>query len=109
VGGIIQESRAPLSRYTRATSSESADESREVTFHFPDEDVTTHLTHFENNTHRVRLLPLRDIKRPAIVIFRRVGDDEYNCSIVSLKNYAKVLASKCTEQVRKGARKWGLE
>jgi HKD family nuclease len=85
------------------------DESREATFHFPGEDATAHLTHFPNNTHRVRLLPLRDIKRPAIVVFRRIGDDEYNCSIVPSKDYTKALASKCTEQIRSGARKWGLE
>jgi HKD family nuclease len=84
-------------------------EAREVTFHFADENVATHLTHFGNKTHRVRLRPLRDIKRPAVVIFRRAGEDEYDCSIVPAKNYAKILAAKCPEQVRTGARKWGLE
>lgn len=53
--------------------------------------------------HRHERVTMRDIKRPAIVVFRRVGDDEYDCSIVSEKDYAKVLASKCTEQVRTGA------
>jgi len=84
-------------------------ETKEATFRFPGEIVTTHLTHFGNNTHRVRLRPLRDIDRPAIVIFHRVDDDEYKCSVVPPRNYAKVLAAKCTEQLRTGARKWGLE
>ena len=68
-----------------------------------------HLTHFGNNTHRVRLRPLRDIKRPAIVVFRRSGANRYDCSVVPAKDYAKILAAKCTEQTRKGARLWGME
>lgn len=83
-------------------------EARQVKFHFPDEDVDVTLTHFANHTHRVRLRPLRDVERPAVVIFRRVGDDEYQCTIVSPKDYGKVLAAKCTEQSREGARRWGL-
>jgi HKD family nuclease len=85
------------------------DEARPVTFHFPNEDVNVTLTHFANNTHRVRLRPLRDIQRPAVVIFRRVGEDEYQCSLVPSKLYAKTLSSKCSEQRREGARRWGLE
>jgi len=80
-----------------------------ATFRFADENLSVHLTHFENNTHRVRLRPLRDIQRPAIVVFRRVGTDDYECSIVPGKDYKKVLAAKCTEQTRKGARRWGME
>ena len=80
-----------------------------TTFRFVDENLSVHLTHFENNTHRVRLRPLRDIQRPAIVVFRRVGTDDYECSIVPGKDYKKVLATKCTEQTRKGARRWGME
>lgn len=84
-------------------------ESKEATFHFPADTVTVHLTHFENHTHRVRLRPLRDIVRPAIVLFQRTGLDEYNCSVVPAKDYGKVLTNKCTEQQREGARRWGLE
>jgi hypothetical protein len=57
-------------------------ESKEATFRFTSDTVTVHLTHFPNHTHRVRLRPLRDIQRPAIVIFQRVGPDEYDCSVV---------------------------
>lgn len=86
-----------------------ANETREVTFNFPDETVTVRLTHFGNNTHRVRLRPLRDVKRPAIVIFERTDVDEYRCRVVPARDYQRTLGSKCTEQTRAGARRWGLE
>lgn len=85
------------------------DQARQVTFRFPHETVEVRLTHFANNTHRVRLRPLRDVARPAIVKIRRVGADEYRCSIVGKGRYEDVLAKKCREQTRKGARRWGLE
>jgi len=80
-----------------------------ATFRFDDEVFNVHLTHFVNNTHRVRLRPLRDVQRPAIVVFRRAGADEYECSIVPAKDYTKVLTAKCTQQTRIGARRWGME
>ena len=86
-----------------------ADQARQVTFRFPGKTIETRLTHFANNTHRVRLRPLRDVARPAIVQIRRIGEDEYRCSIVRKKRYKEVLATKCREQTRKGARRWGLE
>jgi len=84
-------------------------QTKQASFHFGSDVITVHLTHFKNHTHRVRLRPLRDVKRPAIVIFRRTAADEYDCSVVPPKDYAKVLASRCTEQTRGGARKWGVE
>ena len=80
-----------------------------ATFRFGSDEYKVHLTHFGNNTHRVRLRPLREVSRPAIVVFERLGADEYSCSVVPAKDYAKVLAAKCTEQTRAGARRWGLE
>jgi HKD family nuclease len=80
-----------------------------ASFRFDDDVFTVNLTHFGNNTHRVRLRPLRDVQRPAIVVFQRAGADEYECSVVPSKNYAKVLAAKCKQQTRLGARKWGME
>lgn len=85
------------------------DQTRQVTFRFPGEKIEVQLTHFSNNTHRVRLRPLRDVARPAIVRIRRVGEDNYRCSIVPENQYEGVLAKKCLEQTRKGARRWGLE
>jgi hypothetical protein len=82
---------------------------QQATFRFPSESVTVHLTHFGNDTHRVRLRPLRDVKRPAIVVFQRTDGDEYGCHVVPAKDYPKILASKCKEQTRAGARRWGLE
>jgi HKD family nuclease len=81
----------------------------QAAFRFNDEVFDVHLTHFGNNTHRVRLRPLRDVQRPAIVVFRRTGADEYDCSVVPARDYTKVLAAKCTQQTRVGARKWGME
>lgn len=86
-----------------------ADQTRKVTFRFAQETVEVRLTHFANNTHRVRLRPLKDVERPTIVRFRRMGEDEYQCSIVRKRRYEEVLANKCTEQTRRGARRWGLE
>ncbi|SDU42645.1 phospholipase D family protein [Stappia sp. ES.058] len=84
-------------------------QTKEVLFHFVAEDIRVHLTHFENNTHRVRLRPLREVPRPAIVIFERDGPSEFTCSIVPPKDYTRVIAEKCNQQTRTGARKWGLE
>ena len=85
------------------------DQTKHVSFRFGDETFTVNMTHFENNTHRVRLRPLRDIERPAIVIFRRVGEDEYHCSVADGRDYARLIAEKCSEQTRAGARRWGVE
>ena len=82
---------------------------KQASFQFGAQTFDVSLTHFENNTHRVRLRPLRDVPRPAIVRFRRIGRDRYECSIVSAKDYKKVLAVKCIEQTRSGARRWGME
>lgn len=83
-------------------------QTQEVSFRFGAETINVHLTHFGNNTHRVRLKPLRDIKRPAIVVFERKAHNDYDCTVVPAGQYAKVLAQKCVEQTRTGARKWGL-
>ena len=87
----------------------AANETKQVTFRFPGDEFTVGLTHFENNTHRIRLRPLKDVSRPAIVVFRRSGTDKYTCSVVPPHQYTAVLKRKCTEQSRKGARRWGLE
>jgi HKD family nuclease len=84
-------------------------QTKQASFRFGNEIITVHLTHFKNNTHRVRLRPLRDVKRPAIVVFRRIGPDAYNCTVVPGKDYSKILGAKCGEQTRAGARRWGLE
>lgn len=84
-------------------------ETKAAKFHFAKHDLVEKLTHFHNNTHRVRLHPLREVERPAIVIFERSGPDEYVCSIVPKAQYAETLKTKCVEQTRKGARCWGIE
>ena len=84
-------------------------QSTQVTFRFPNETVRVHLTHFKNKTHRVRLRPVRDVPRPAIVRFERIGQDEYDCRVLTGKRFQDALAKKCTHRTRKGARRWGFE
>ncbi len=85
------------------------DETKSAEFRFPKETIETNLTHFDNHTHRVRLRPILDIPRPAILIFDRVDDDTYKVRPERRGRYAKTLAEKCVEQSRAGARKWGFE
>lgn len=87
------------------------DQKRIATFHFSgiSEPIKVNLTHNPNNTHRVRLRPILNIKRPAILRFERVAADIYNVSSIQKSKYNQVLKSKCTEQRRKGSRRWGME
>jgi HKD family nuclease len=84
------------------------DQTQKASFHFGSEVIDVSLTHFENKTHRVRLKPIQNISRPAIVIFERLSKNAYKCSIVPPSKYNATLAAKCTEQTRAGARMWGL-
>lgn len=84
------------------------EEERIVTIQFPSEDVVSRITHYSNHTHQVRISPIFSVKRPAIIHFERVGDDLYRAKFVPASSYAKTLASKCPEQSRKGARRWGI-
>jgi HKD family nuclease len=88
------------------------DESKDVKFRFPsiDEDVNVQLTHFENHTYRVRLLPLKEVPRPAIVVFEQGAEPgTYDCRVVSPAQYPRTLRDRCTEQTREGSRRWGLQ
>jgi hypothetical protein len=68
------------------------------------------LTHFPNHTHRIRLRPLKEVKRPAVIIIRRLPEpDRFDVQVVSRAEYGLVLKTKCTEQTRNGSRFWGLE
>jgi HKD family nuclease len=84
-------------------------QSKRVEFQFGNEITQVHLTHFGNNTHRVRLRPLQAVPRPAVVVFSRSTADRYRCTIVPRSSYRRVLSAKCREQTRRGSRKWGLE
>lgn len=85
------------------------DEARDVTIEMLGDTLPVSLTHFSNHTHRIRLRPLQNIARPAIIVFERVSDNEYVCTPVPRRDYTSVLAEKCTEQQRKGSRRWGME
>ena len=84
-------------------------ESKEISIKFPNELIITNLTHFSNNTHRLRLKPILAVNRPNILIFKRIGTDAYSANFVGLKRYDSVLKKHCIEQSRSGARKWGME
>ena len=86
--------------------------SEEVTFRFPGSNQPTRvqLTHFGNNTHRVRLLPLRDLPRPGIVVFKRTTHPNvFDCEPIASTRYKSVLEKKCVEQTREDSRRWGLQ
>lgn len=84
-------------------------QTRKAEFRFKDATFETNLTHFKNKTHRVRLKPILQIARPAILVFERVAEDIYNVRSVPPSRYAASLVSKCTQQSRAGSRRWGFE
>lgn len=87
------------------------DQSEDVVFRFPSlaEEVSVKLTHFENHTYRVRLRPLKEIPRPAIVVFERSAETgTYDCRVVPTAQYLRTLGLRCSEQTREGSRRWGL-
>lgn len=88
------------------------DESKDVVFRFSSlaEEVSVKLTHFENHTYRVRLRPLKDIARPAVVVFERsLAAGIYNCRVVPPAQYSRTLRLRCSEQTREDSRRWGLQ
>ena len=87
-------------------------ETKEATFRFPSagESVQVNLTHFGNNTHRIRLRPLKEIPRPAIVVFERLSEPRaFDCRVVPPSQYQSTLRRKCPEQTREDSRHWGLD
>jgi HKD family nuclease len=84
-------------------------QSRQVRFDFPGESVTVGLTHFDNATHRVRLRPIRDIPRPAVLRFERIEPNRYAVKILPQADFAKSIAVHCPEQRQANARRWGIE
>ncbi len=84
-------------------------QSRQVQFDFPTDSVSVKVTHFENKTHRVRLRPIRDIPRPAVLRFERTGPDRYAVLILPQAAFAKNIKAYCTEQRQAKARRWGIE
>ncbi|MCH8616351.1 phospholipase D family protein [Sphingomonas sp. SM33] len=84
------------------------DEERMVTFRFPSEEIASRITHFSNSTHQVRLSPIMTVNRPAILHLERAGEDLYSARFVPASAYNGTLESKCPNQTRKGARRWGV-
>lgn len=82
---------------------------RNVSFRFSgDERVDVQLTHFENNTHRVRLLPIKSLPRPLVLVFERSDEDVYRVKVVPQSQFGATITRHCTEQTRRGSRRWGL-
>jgi hypothetical protein len=84
-------------------------EKRQVRVDFPGETVRPTFIHIRNNTHRLRLTPIMNVPRPAILHLKRIGPDHYKGRFVPSSRYATTLASKCTRQSTKNSRRWGLE
>ena len=84
-------------------------ETKQAEFRFKSGPVVTNLTHFDNHTHRVRLKPILEIPRPAILIFERIEDGVYSVRAVRGDRYVRTLTAKCTQQSRAGSRRWGFE
>jgi HKD family nuclease len=87
-------------------------ETKQALFRFPQagENVQVDLTHFPNNTHRIRLRPLKNVPRPAVVVFERLAKPAtFECRIVPPSQYQNVLRRKCPEQTRGDSRHWGLD
>ena len=85
-------------------------ESRDVSFSFyGGDEVNVQLTHFGNNTHRVRLRPIKSLPRPSVLVFERTAEDEYFVQVVPKRDYRRVIRTRCNEQTRAGSRRWGFE
>lgn len=82
-------------------------EQREVTIEFPTQTLISRFMHLSNNTHRLRLAPILAVKRPAVLVLERLGNDRYKAWFAN--NYQNTLKAKCSEQRDQRSRKWGLE
>jgi HKD family nuclease len=81
---------------------------KEVTFRFPNDEIKARVIHNTNHTHQVRLKPIFTVKRPAIIHFERIGKDIYRAKFIPPSAYVSTLNTKCPEQRRQGARRWGI-
>lgn len=103
-GAMVQLPVATLGAYFGMTGTEG----RELTFEFPSEQIRSNVIHNSNHTHQVRLSPIFSVKRPAIIHFERIDEDRYRARFVPASSYATTLKTKCPEQRRAGARRWGI-
>ncbi|GMM62434.1 hypothetical protein NUTIK01_32110 [Novosphingobium sp. IK01] len=103
-GSAIQLPTATLGAYFGLSSGES----RTMTFKFLDETITANVIHNSNSTHQVRLDPIFSVTRPAIIHFERTDKDVFKTRFIPPNMYEATLTSKCTQQTRKGSRRWGM-
>jgi hypothetical protein len=53
---------------------------------------------------------LKEIPRPAIVVFERsLESGAYDCRVVPAAQYERTLRLRCSEQTREDSRHWGLQ
>jgi hypothetical protein len=83
-----------------------SEESRMVTIEINNQTITPTFMHLSNNTHRLRIPQIMTVKRPAVLILKRIGIDHYKGSFA--KNYKKTLEEKCDQQSRVKSRRWGI-
>ncbi|MGA0543553.1 phospholipase D family protein [Neotabrizicola sp. VNH66] len=103
-GSAVQLPVATLGAYFGVARSEE----RSIRLVFPNGPLETNITHFSNNTHQVRIQPILEIDRPAVLHLTREGGDTYKARFIPPDKYETVLKAKCTNQSRKNSRRWGF-
>lgn len=69
------------------------------------------ITVFENNTVRIVINNLEYRDRPCVLVFRKLGNKRFDYEIVPesvFPNRYKSLLALCTNQTRRGSRRWGI-
>ena len=70
------------------------------------------MTLFQNHTARLAINELEYRDRPCIIVFRRIGPDDYEFEIVREsivpRQYRQLLNKRCNRQEHKGSRRWGI-
>ncbi len=67
---------------------------------------------FQNHTVRLVIGELEYRDRPCIIVFRRIGPDDYEFELVREsivpRQYRQLLNERCDRQARHGSRRWGI-
>jgi hypothetical protein len=104
-GYQIQFPKATLTPFFGVTETQS----KNVTIRCMGLVINRYLSHFENDTHRIRIPPLAEVPRPAVICFTRIEEDVYDCTIIPPEDYEKTIKEKCPNQTYPTSRKWGFE
>lgn len=80
-----------------------------VTLNTPEGTARVRLQSFDNSTYRLPLAFVHETPRPAVLVFDRVGTDEYNVGVwpKGVRGYAKRL-NRCDQQSRHDSKRFGF-